>query len=196
MNNRTDFNLKQLETLVGGRITGVARSGSSDPADEFFGLIVRPSPTTHFVIWFLSDAEGNGPGSFLIETISQEEPKADQPYDWLVRIKQGFASSSAKTPEFKRFAQLFRSTMTKFLRGLGVTDIKFSTGHFYIAGFFDLGGQTWYLNTGDVRWLSGSGMLIRTAKDHQDYLGGRNQYIEYKPGFYVELAATLMLKGA
>ena len=35
-----DFNLEQLRPLVGGTITGLARTGVDDYGDEFFGLII------------------------------------------------------------------------------------------------------------------------------------------------------------
>lgn len=59
-----DFYTKQLDPLIGGKITSVI----SDSDGEFFGLEVTKGKKT-FVIWFLQDDEGNGPGSFEIQTI-------------------------------------------------------------------------------------------------------------------------------
>lgn len=68
MNNATDFYLKQLHPLVGGTITGLARTGPGENAfdEEFYGLVITlPDGRKHTLI-LLSDDEGNGPGSFEI----------------------------------------------------------------------------------------------------------------------------------
>ena len=63
--NATDFHLTQLEPLIGGSIVGLARTGvDEDVGDEFFGLLVRLANGQRKVLMFLSDPEGNGPGSF------------------------------------------------------------------------------------------------------------------------------------
>ena len=66
MDSQIDFYLDKLKPLVGGRITALARSGSTgDPhEDEFFGFVIKlPNGKTKTLI-LLSDDEGNGPGSF------------------------------------------------------------------------------------------------------------------------------------
>lgn len=63
--NATEFHLTQLEPLIGGSIVGLARTGVDDGVeDEHFGLLVRLKIGQRKVLWFLSDPEGNGPGSF------------------------------------------------------------------------------------------------------------------------------------
>ncbi len=64
MKSATQFYLDQLDILVGGTITQLAISRTSE--DEFFGLVVAlPDGSTRTVI-LLSDDEGNAPGSFEI----------------------------------------------------------------------------------------------------------------------------------
>jgi hypothetical protein len=94
---------------------------------------------------------------------------------WLIRITEGFESSSGKTPEFKSFVRLFKNEFKKYLQGLGATNIEIGAGHFYLSGFFDIGDQVWYFSTPDVRYLISSSMLVRTAKHHKDWTGGLNQ---------------------
>ena len=63
MNNRI---LGELARLLGGEITGLARSGKEFGNDEEFGLVIKIGKETK-TLWFLSDFEGNGPGGFAIE---------------------------------------------------------------------------------------------------------------------------------
>jgi len=63
--NAAEFHLKQLEPLVGGSILGLAKTGGTDDFSEaYFGLLVRLKNGQRKVLLFLSDPEGNGPGSF------------------------------------------------------------------------------------------------------------------------------------
>lgn len=63
-----DFYVKQLSQVVGGTITTVA----VDDENEFFGLSIAMPDGSRKVLWFLSDDEGNGPGSFDIEDDGHE----------------------------------------------------------------------------------------------------------------------------
>lgn len=63
-----DFYVKQLSQVVGGTITTVA----VDNENEFFGLAIAMPDGNRKVLWFLSDDEGNGPGSFDIEDDDHE----------------------------------------------------------------------------------------------------------------------------
>lgn len=65
--SRTDFYLKQLEQLVGGKITNLARSGEGDGDDEFFGFVVTLPSGKRKTLLLLSDDEGNAPGSFELQ---------------------------------------------------------------------------------------------------------------------------------
>jgi len=58
--------LGSLSMLLGGKISGLARSGQDDGDDELFGLIVTDKNNERKVIWFFSDFEGNGAGGFEI----------------------------------------------------------------------------------------------------------------------------------
>jgi hypothetical protein len=62
-NSSTKYYLAQLNTLVGGKVTAVA----TDEDEEFFGLQITMPDGTRRTILFLSDDEGNGPGSFEIQ---------------------------------------------------------------------------------------------------------------------------------
>lgn len=68
MTSATDFYLNQLRILVGGTISALARTGTSDDAseDEFFGFVVTLTDGTTRTVILLADDEGNGPGSFEI----------------------------------------------------------------------------------------------------------------------------------
>jgi hypothetical protein len=103
----------------------------------------------------------------------------------LMLLKQGFESSSQKTPEFIGFCRVFKGEFTKVLKSLGCTDIVFSRGHFEVSGFFrNEQGLAYYFSIGDVRWMmampgtSRFNILYRTAKDYKDYTGGRNRFID------------------
>lgn len=68
MNTKTEFYLNQLNPLVGGKITALARTGEPENTDqeEFFGVVITLRDGTSKTLLFLSDDEGNGPGSFEI----------------------------------------------------------------------------------------------------------------------------------
>ncbi|MCL2590582.1 MAG: hypothetical protein FWD67_06815 [Betaproteobacteria bacterium] len=66
MNKNTEFYLAQLEPLVGGTIAGLAATEADGFGMEFFGLQVTLPDGGRKVLFFLSDDEGNAPGSFEI----------------------------------------------------------------------------------------------------------------------------------
>ena len=61
MNNK--FYLNRLRNLIGARVVSVI----TDNENAFFGLQLKLSSGELRAIWFLSDDEGNAPGSFSIE---------------------------------------------------------------------------------------------------------------------------------
>lgn len=63
-----DFHLKQLRPLVGGTITNLARTGVDEYGDEFFGLVITLPNGQKRTLIFLADDEGNGPGSFQLQS--------------------------------------------------------------------------------------------------------------------------------
>lgn len=67
MTTSTDFYLTQLQPLVGGTITALARTGDSgDPLDEeLYGFVIRCRDGKERTLLLLCDDEGNGPGSFM-----------------------------------------------------------------------------------------------------------------------------------
>lgn len=61
MNSNVEYHLSQLKKLAGGKITNLAEA-----EDGFFGLIITMPNGKQFNLLFLSDPEGNAPGSFEI----------------------------------------------------------------------------------------------------------------------------------
>ena len=107
-------------------------------------------------------------------------------------LKQGFESSSGKTPEFMEFTKVFKKEFTKELKSINAIDIIFSIGHFDISGFFTIDKQAWYFSIPDVRDMDYgleiypnscmNQLLYRTAKDYKDYTGGYNRYAKITTG--------------
>jgi len=108
-------------------------------------------------------------------------------------LEAGFESSSGKTPEFLKFVKVFKKEFKKELeKHVGIKDIKFSVGHFYVSGFFTTNNdEIYYFTTPDVReyvhaiisnpysvWCQ---LMYREAKDYKDYTGGVNRYVHIKP---------------
>lgn len=115
----------------------------------------------------------------------------------LILLKQGFESSSGKTPEFLAFFRTFKKEFTKELQFLGATNVQFSRGHFYLSGFFTLGTQAWYFSLSDVRGMDYvlqhnpdscmAQLLYRSANDYKDYSGGANQYVRIESGMSAKM---------
>jgi hypothetical protein len=68
MSSSTDAYLQQLQPLIGGTITALARTGASDdPLDEeLYGFVVQCRDGKQRTLVLLRDDEGNGPGSFML----------------------------------------------------------------------------------------------------------------------------------
>ena len=56
-----NFYVEQLAKFVGYKVSGVVSS-----PDGFFGLKLK-SGKSEKIVWFLSDDEGNAPGSFEVQ---------------------------------------------------------------------------------------------------------------------------------
>ena len=71
--------------------------------------------------------------------------------------------------------------------------IEFHKGHFDVYGFFEMNdGRIWYFSTGDLRWAAQQlGMLLRTAKDFQDWTGGPNHSIQFDDRFVDTLLSMI-----
>lgn len=63
-----DFYLKQLEPLVGAKIVSFVREGEGG-YDENWGLTLELPDGSRKHMWILRDDEGNGPGSFSLESM-------------------------------------------------------------------------------------------------------------------------------
>lgn len=110
-------------------------------------------------------------------------------YQTVSLLKQGFQSSSGKTPEFMKFVKVFKKEFSQELISVGATNIKFNIGHFYISGFFTLlRGQVVYFSLPDVRGFGAmynsnnilNQLMYRKANDYSDYTGGQNRYAEIR----------------
>ena len=58
----TNFYTNQLKPLIGGKIKSILKT-----SDGFFGLLIVMPNGKEKDIYFLSDDEGNDPGSFIIK---------------------------------------------------------------------------------------------------------------------------------
>jgi hypothetical protein len=104
-----------------------------------------------------------------------------------------FGSGVTNTKEFDEFFEDFKKSFTYQLNNLGASDISFSKGHFYLSGFFKVDTQWYYFSLSDVR--SGlDSMLIRTAKNAEDYTGGANNFFIIKNGMYKEIARRFRIE--
>lgn len=78
--------------------------------------------------------------------------------------------------------------LRKGLSLLGFSNIKVNMNYNYRSGFMEKDGQTYYFSTFDLRGTPPSNknfLMIRTAKDRNDYAGGTNRY------FAVEQLASM-----
>ena len=93
-------------------------------------------------------------------------------------------TNSKHDPYWKEFVRDFKKTIKKELEEINVENIVFSVGHYYISGFFQLGEQNYYFSISDVRHFSNDMMMVRTAKDFNDYRGGSNNWIKMEKGLF------------
>lgn len=99
-------------------------------------------------------------------------------------LDNGFESSSGTTEEFKTFCRTFKKEFKDELKTIRAKDIVFHCGHFYISGFYTIDYQPYYFSISDVRYFPEPKMLIRKAKDYQDYTGETNTYRKIKKGMF------------
>lgn len=72
-----DYFTKALhDNLVFGNIVGVAVDWDEETGEKYYGLRITrvdarisPMKRQEYILWFIRDEEGNGPGSFQIQTI-------------------------------------------------------------------------------------------------------------------------------
>jgi hypothetical protein len=79
---------------------------------------------------------------------------------------------------FKSFALKFKNSLAKELAKKNCHITAFSTGHYYVSGFFrNQYNKCFYFSISDVRHFNFGQMLYRTARDEKDYTGGSNCYV-------------------
>ena len=99
-------------------------------------------------------------------------------------IGKKFESSSAETPEFKRFAKDFKDFISGILSPNSKL-VSFSKGHFQVSGFikltryFDGRDRYCYFSVPDVRFNDNwhENILLRRAESPRDYTGGTNRFV-------------------
>lgn len=94
-------------------------------------------------------------------------------------------TNSKHDPAFKSFTSLFKSFIKTELEKVNVTNVVFSVGHYHISGFFTVGKQSYYFSLSDVRHgFDRDRILVRTAKDYNDYRGGSNNFITIREDMF------------
>jgi len=104
--------------------------------------------------------------------------------NWFEMLKLNFESSSQHTPEYLKFHRIFKRQFSKTLKEIGADIVKIEKpNHFDVSGFFQmLDGQIFWFRLEDLRW-SKDFLLVRTAKNFNDYTGGENQYCNMKEDY-------------
>ena len=105
----------------------------------------------------------------------------------LNHLNKGIENCGGYTGEdFRIFCREFKSMIESELKLVGATNYKQMNGHYYISGFFTLGEQVYYINISDVRYDKVDNILIRTAKDYSDFMGGTNNYINIESSMFIK----------
>ena len=93
-------------------------------------------------------------------------------------LKYEFSSGPIIGDDFKLFAKDFKETIkNKIPKDAKI--IKYNVNHYFISGFIKRNGKYAYFSTADVRHFTDewyNNILIRTAKDLEDYTGGSNNF--------------------
>lgn len=95
------------------------------------------------------------------------------------RENHEFSNGPTKWPDFLEFSKEFKQLLTQITKELEATLLMGSPGHYYLSWFVEKMGKYVYGNTSDVRHFSNhrrDNILVRTAKDEKDFMGGQNQY--------------------
>lgn len=110
---------------------------------------------------------------------------------WVSRIRAGgFETSSGKTRQWVEFYKDAKKWWKLFVKEIGAADFVIRENHFEFSGYFEVGGQGWYFNSGDVR-MRGLGFLIRHANGARDFSGGHNEWVKYDDYFLFSLRNRL-----
>ena len=109
----------------------------------------------------------------------------------LYLLKDEFISSPHRTKQYLEFHKVFKKEFTKLLKPY-CSEIRINKpNHFDITGFFKLNsGTTFYFSISDLRWNKNN-LLIRTAKNFEDYTGGSNKIIALNSDFNKNLIEFL-----
>jgi hypothetical protein len=89
-----------------------------------------------------------------------------------------FTSGPTTGEDFKVFARMFKSHITKSLPE-GARLVQFNIGHYYLSGFIQRDDRFVYFSISDVRFFPSAWhqhILVRTAESDRDYTGGSNGY--------------------
>ena len=91
-----------------------------------------------------------------------------------------FESSSVRTQQYLEFHRTFKKEFTELLKPY-CSEIEISKpNHFDVSGFFKTNkGKIYYFSISDLRWDKKE-VLIRTATDFNDYVGGSNNFISFE----------------
>lgn len=91
-----------------------------------------------------------------------------------------FESSCCRTSQYLEFHRVFKREFTALLRPY-CNRIEISKpNHFDFSGFFETkSGRIYWFSLEDLRW-SKDHLLIRTAGDFKDYMGGSNEFINMR----------------
>jgi hypothetical protein len=68
----SNFYANQLKKVVNGKILGIA-TAKGEEEDGFFGLYIAGADGNKYVMWLLSDDEGNAPGSFAVQLDTEDD---------------------------------------------------------------------------------------------------------------------------
>lgn len=91
------------------------------------------------------------------------------------------------TNEVNKFILSLKNQFKK----LGAKKIVAKMHYKYISGFFTVNEQAYYFSTSNFD--NYSRLLIRTAKDYQDFTGGSNNFVDIKNGMYKKIAQIFNL---
>lgn len=59
----SEYTLRELEKIVGGKVTGLIKASLNDFGETNCGFKVQMPSGKEKVVWIMRDAEGNGPGT-------------------------------------------------------------------------------------------------------------------------------------
>ena len=93
-----------------------------------------------------------------------------------------FSTGGTTGADFKVFAKLFRKFIKENLPP-GAVLKKFNVNHYYVSGFIERNNKYVYFSISDVRYFKNAwaeNILIRTAKNEEDYTGGSNRFTDLK----------------